>query len=90
MEVIERRAPALNRVFGQRYSSQHRPRPPIARVHREGNNGKGLQLLAQAQTMQHLHSVRAGSDSRANLAENRGLLVNMGVDARFPQGYGSR
>ena len=48
------------------------------------------QPLAEAQAAQQTHDVRAELYARAHLAQLRGLLENLRVDPRAPQGHSGR
>ena len=88
VQVIEGRAPAGHRRLGERHPAQDRAGLPVARVQRVGDDADGAERLGEPQPVQDLDGVGADRDPGAHLAQDAGLLVDVGVEAGLAQREG--
>jgi len=90
VKLVVRRAVQALVFFGQRKLPDHlagimKPKDVGAGADREPADG-----VAEAEVIEHVHRVGAQLDARADLAQLRGLLVDLHVVARLHQTGGGR
>ena len=90
MHVVVGRPPAGHGRVGERCAGEEGAVLPVAEVQRERDAGDGAEPLGETEAVQHLDGVRAEGEARADLAQHAGLLVDVDVEARLPQGEGGR
>ena len=90
VHVVERRAPAGDRRVTERHAGEDRAVLPGTQVPRVRGDANGSERFAEPEALQHPNGVGANRQARTNLAENGGLLVDMGIKARLAQGQGGR